>query len=119
MAGDRRLRGSRDPIVCYELHKGDKVLANGDEYLGIPARTRECRIIDGVICRVPVSVERARLGAPRRLIELVHGLACLAWRTDRRGRMLRRVRKMIGRIAVKLDLDRGTWLPRAERRWLS
>jgi tetratricopeptide (TPR) repeat protein len=97
----------RDIPLCYELYKGYKVLANGGKYFGVPARTRDFRIIDGVVCRVPVSVERARLGLPRRLIDLARGLAGLAWRIDRRVLVLLRVRKMIRRIAVKLYLVPG------------
>ena len=97
----------REIPLCYELYKGYKVLANGGKYFGVPARTTDFRIIDGVVCRVPVSVERARIGLPRRLIDLARRLARLAWRIDRRGLGLPRVRKLIRRTAVELYLVPG------------
>jgi tetratricopeptide (TPR) repeat protein len=86
----------------YELYKQYKIAQHESRYYAIPRHVYGFRIIDGVVCRIPVTVEQARVVLPRWLTVLANRLLGIARAIDPHGRMRACLRRLVRHFGLML-----------------
>jgi tetratricopeptide (TPR) repeat protein len=86
----------------YELYKQYKIVQHERMYYAIPGHVYGFRIVDGVVCRIPVNVQQARVVLPRWVTTLADRLLGIARAIDPHGRVLAPVRRLARRFGLML-----------------